>query len=41
MKFFKKNVTVQQADSNTLRRFTLGQYITAVFALLLSVTAIS
>ena len=41
MKFFKKNETVQKFDTNTSRRFTLGQYFAAVFALLLSVTAIS
>ena len=41
MKFFKKNVTVQQADTNKSRRFTLGQYFAAVSALLLSITAVS
>lgn len=41
MKFFKKNVYVQQAVVKQARRFTLGQYIAAVSALLLSVTAAS
>ena len=41
MKFFKNNISMQQSDAHQSRRFTLGQYITAVFALLLSVTALS
>ena len=41
MKFFKKNARMQQADVNQARRFTLGQYIAAVSALLLSITAVS
>ena len=41
MKLFKKNVSVQQADVNQSRRFSLIQYIVAIGALLLSVTAIS
>ena len=41
MKFFKKNVYVQQADIKQSRKFTLGQYVAAVSALLLSVTAAS
>ena len=41
MKFFKKNLSMLQSDSNKSRKFTLGQYIAAVTTLLLSVTAIS
>lgn len=41
MKLFKKNVTMQQADTNKSRRFTSGQYIASVCALLLSITAVS
>ena len=41
MKFFKKNINMQQTDTTQSRRFTLGQYVAAVSVMVVSVTALS